>query len=148
MLNRGPRKKKDHQRQFPVDSFHFFTTSWRKMPAPGPFFPSSRSIFVASTGRIYLRWVYLRTKWFLFGPRASCASHGGFVAAIAAAAAAPARLEKESETGQQEQRRATRWRRTSTCSSSSWPLSTFPPTSMTFVCVRLCNCACMCVRPT
>lgn len=29
----------------------------------------------------YLRWVYLRTKWFLFGPRASCASHGGFVAA-------------------------------------------------------------------
>lgn len=40
---------------------------------------------MASTGRIYLRWVYLRTKWFLFGPRASCASHGGFVAAIAAA---------------------------------------------------------------
>lgn len=46
---------------------------------------SSRNILVASTGRIYLRWVYLRTKWFLFGPRASCASHGGFVAAIAAA---------------------------------------------------------------
>ena len=88
MLNRGTRKKKDHQRQFPVDSFHFFTTSWRKMRAPGPFFPSSRSIFVASTGRIYLRWVYLRTKWFLFGLRASCASHGGFVAAIAAAAPA------------------------------------------------------------
>lgn len=39
---------------------------------------------MASAGRIYLRWVYLRTKWFLFGPRASCASHGGFVAAIAA----------------------------------------------------------------
>lgn len=28
-----------------------------------------------------LRLVYLRTKCFLFGPRATCASHGGFVAA-------------------------------------------------------------------
>lgn len=54
-----------------------FRSQWRKVPGFGP---------DLSRPRIYtnLRWVYLRTKCFLFGPRASCASHGGFVAVAAA----------------------------------------------------------------
>lgn len=123
-----------------VSLFHLFV---EEGASPGSdLSPSSRSILVASTGRIYLRWVYLRTKWFLFGPPSELCESRRFCCRHRR------RLKKESETGQQEQRRATRWRRTSTCSSSSWPLSTFPPTPMTFACVRLCNCPCMCVRPT
>lgn len=87
---------------------------------------------------IRLRWVYLRTKWFLFGLRASCASHGGFVAA-ASRRRRRRRLGKDSETGQQEQRRATRWRRTSPPPSSpglSQP-SLLHSTRPSRVCVRV-----------
>jgi len=133
-------EKRDRQRQFPVDSFRFFITSWRKVSAPGPISPSSRSILVASTGRIYLRWVYLRTKWFLFGSRASCASHGGFVAAITAAWRKRVRQANKSKDAP----------RVGEELLHGPPLLGLSQPSLLhpFACMRLCNCAYMCVRPT
>lgn len=71
-------RKKVFQRQFPVDSLRFFVEEEGAGFGPDLSRPRDGSY-------MHLRWVYLRTKWFLFGLRASCASHGGFVAAAAAA---------------------------------------------------------------
>lgn len=53
-----------------------------------------RLVGLEGTRTYGLRLVYLRTKCFLFGPRATCASHGGFVAAFS-----PREREKETATG-------------------------------------------------
>lgn len=53
-----------------------------------------RLVGLEGTRTYGLKLVYLRTKCFLFGPRATCASHGGFVAAFS-----PREREKETATG-------------------------------------------------
>jgi len=59
------------------------SASRREGPERSDLSDSPEGTLAASAGRMCPRWVYPRTKWFLFGRRANCASHGGFVAAAA-----------------------------------------------------------------
>ena len=81
--------KKNRRRQFPADSTRFFPylsrkARWLLVMVRSLSFVlslSERLVGLEGTRTYGLRLVYLRTKCFLFGPRATCASHGGFVAA-------------------------------------------------------------------
>lgn len=90
--------------------------------------PNKASSWPRRDACICLRWVYLRTKWFLFGPRASCASHGGFVA-VAACRKRMRRANKSKDAPR------VGGELLYTSPPPPWPLSTFPRILL-FACAR------------